>query len=390
MSRDRDRGRDPERQSDSSSSRRGPNPPARADGGTESGSTWGARWAVARRELRSLRSEKTIVLALAIQLFIAAFSSFLVVGLVSLYDPGSVDGYQTEVAVTGDDTEALLSVSNQRDGVTAQRYDDRTAAYEAFEAGAVSAVLDANRNDEGRLSVIVTAPEEGLQTTLLVVQLRDTLENVERVERQQNAESGRLEQSPVPVPSQVQASPYAGFTYTILLPLLCFLPVFISGSIVVDSLIEERQRGTLELLRVAPLSLADVIDAKLLAIAALAPLQAIAWLFLLTANGTSIAGPAALVVLVAALSLLVVTVGVAIALWAPDRRQAQLLYSVATVGALVVATILPEHPANTVAKFSIGNPTATTWALLAGYCLLAVGAFVALRRWIDRLEPDSL
>ncbi|ELY69754.1 ABC-2 type transporter [Natrinema versiforme JCM 10478] len=328
------------------------------------------------------------MLALAIQLFIAAFSSFLVVGLVSLYDPGSVDGYQTDVAVTGDDT--LLSVANQRDGVSAQRYDDRAAAYEAFETGAVSAVLDANRNDDGRLSVRVTAPEEGLQTTLLVVQLRDTLEHVERVERQQNAASGRLEQSPVPVPSEVQASPYAGFTYTILLPLLCFLPVFISGSIVVDSLIEERQRGTLELLRVAPLSLADVIDAKLLAIAALAPLQAIAWLFLLTANGTSIAGPAALVVLVAALSLLVVSVGVAIALWAPDRRQSQLLYSVATVGALVVATILPEHPANTVAKFAIGNPTGTTWALLAGYCLLAIGAFVALRRWLGRLEPDSL
>lgn len=330
------------------------------------------------------------MLALAIQLFIAAFSSFLVVGLVSLYDPGSVDGYQTEVAVTGDDTDTLLSVANQRDGVTAQRYDDRAAAYEAFEIGAVSAVLDANRNDDGRLSVSVTAPEEGLQTTLLVVQLRDTLENVERVERQQNAEAGRLAESPVPVPSQIQASPYAGFTYTILLPLLCFLPVFISGSIVVDSLIEERQRGTLELLRVAPLSLADVIDAKLLAIAALAPLQAIAWLFLLTANGTSIAGPAALVVLVAALSLLVVTVGVAIALWAPDRRQSQLLYSVATVGALVVATILPEHPANTVAKFAIGNPTGTTWALLAGYCLLAIGAFVALRQWLGRLEPDSL
>ncbi len=91
-----------------------------------------------------------------------------------------------------------------------------------------------------------------------------------------------------------------------------------------------------------------------------------------------------------ALSLLVVTVGVAVALWAPDRRQAQLLYSMATVGALVVATVLPEHPANTVAKFAIGNPTATTWGLLAGYCLFAIAAFLALKRGIGRLEPDSL
>ncbi|SEQ37862.1 ABC transporter permease [Natrinema salaciae] len=382
MSRERERG--PE------SSRRGPNPPTRPDGGTDLGSTRGARWAIARRELRSLRSEKTIVLALAIQLFIAGFSSFLVVGLVSLYDPGSVDGYQTDVAVTGDDTETLLAVANERDGVTARYYSNRADAYEAFEYGRTSAVLDANRNDDGRLSVRVTAPEEGLRTTLLVVQLRDTLEHVERVERQQNADAGRLEQSPVPVPDSIQASPYAGFTYTILLPLLCFLPVFISGSIVVDSLIEERQRGTLELLRVAPLSLADVIDAKLLAIATLAPLQAVAWLLLLAVNGTAIAAPVALVVLVAALSLLVVTVGVAVALWAPDRRQAQLLYSMATVGALVVATGLPEHPANTVAKFAIGNPTTTTWGLLGAYCLLAIAAFIVLGRGIGRLDPDSL
>ncbi|WP_226481937.1 ABC transporter permease [Natrinema amylolyticum] len=384
MSRDRDRDRE-ER-----SIQRGPNPPTRSDGGTDSSSTWGARWAIARRELQSLRSEKTILLALAIQLFIAAFSSFLVVGLVSLYDPGSVDGYQTEVAVTGDDTETLLEIANERDGVTATYYEERQRAHEAFDRRSVSAVLDANRNDDGRLSVRVTAPEGNVRTSVLVVQLRDTLEHVERVERQRNADAGRLDRSPLPVPSSVQASPYVGFTYTILLPLLCFLPVFISGSIAVDSLIEERQRGTLELLRVAPLSLADVIDAKLLAIAALAPVQAIAWLLLLAANGTTIAGPAALVALVGALSLLVVTVGVAVALWAPDRRQAQLLYSTAIVGALVVAAVLPEHPANTVAKFAIGNPTATTWGLLAGYCLFAVAAFVALRRGIDRLESESL
>ncbi|WP_435552592.1 ABC transporter permease [Natrinema sp. CGMCC1.2065] len=384
MSRDGDPGRD--RDAEPS----GPNPPTRADGGGESGSSRRARWAVARRELGSLRSEKTIILALAIQLFIAAFSSFLVVGLVSLYDPGAVDSYELDVAVTGDDTETLLSVANERDGVTARQFDDRGAAYEAFDSGSVSAVLDANRNDDGRLSVRVTAPEEGIRTTLLVVQLRDTLQQVERVERQRNADAGRLERSPVPVPSEIEASPYVGFTYTILVPLLCFLPVFISGSIAVDSLIEERQRGTLELLRVAPLSLAEVVDAKLLAIAALAPVQAIAWLALLAVNGTAIAGPVALVALVAALSLLVVTGGVAVALWAPDRRQAQLLYSMATVGALVVATVLPEHPANTVAKFAIGNPTTTTWGLLAGYCLLAIAAFLALQRGVDRLEPESL
>ena len=59
------------------------------------------RATIARRDLASLRSEKTIVLALLIQLFIAAFSSFLVVGLTSLYDPGSVQGGGVDVGVSG-------------------------------------------------------------------------------------------------------------------------------------------------------------------------------------------------------------------------------------------------------------------------------------------------
>ncbi|QSW98608.1 ABC transporter permease [Haloterrigena alkaliphila] len=372
---------------------RGPNPPTRSDGGADAAgdSRFGARWALARRELRSLRSEKTIVLALAIQLVIAAFSSFLVVGLVSLYDPSAVDGYETEIVVTGDDPEALQqlnALAAEQDGLRSSVAADRAAAVQAFEDGRVAAMLEVHRNADGRLVVEATVPDGGLETTLLVVQLQELLESLEHHEHVANAEF--LEEPPLTVPEGGEASPYVEFTYTILLPLLVFLPVFISGSIVVDSLIEERSRGTLELLRVSPLSLVDIADAKLLAIAALAPLQATAWLVLLAFNGTAIAAPIPLVVLAAALALLVTAAGTGVALLAPDRRQAQLCYSVGIVGALVVATLLPEHPANTVAKFAIGNPTATTWLSLAAYCLLAIGGYLAVRAGVARLEADAL
>ncbi|MFP8952433.1 ABC transporter permease [Natrialbaceae archaeon A-arb3/5] len=386
MSRDRDSwGRSDEAKP---SVQRGPNPPSSSERGAQQAGGWGARWAVVRREFRSLRSEKTILLAVAIQLFIAAFSSFLVVGLVSMYDPGSVDGYQTDVAVTGEGADDLVAIADQQEGLSATQYESRADAYDAFENERTAAVLDATRNGDDRLIVRVTAPDEGLETTLLVVQLREALEAVEHAERVDNADS--LENPPLSVPSDVDASPYVEFTYTVLLPLLLFLPAFISGSIVVDSLIEERQRGTLELLRVSPLSLGEIVDAKLVATAALAPLQAAAWIGLLAANGTAIANPLALLVLVTALALLVVGIGGTVALTAPDRRQAQLLYSIGIVGALVVATALPEHPANTVAKFAIGSETATTWLLLALYCLLGALAFAAVKHTVDRVTGNSL
>ncbi|WP_255191158.1 ABC transporter permease [Natronobeatus ordinarius] len=381
MSRDVDAPRG--RTDDSSGGRRGPNPPTPS----EDGSSLGPRWSIVRRELRSLRSEKTIVLALAIQLFVAAFSSFLLVGFVSMYDPGSVDGYEAQVAITGDDPDPLVAAVNEREGLSGTQY-DRDAAYEAFDDGSVGAVVDANRDDDGRLLVSVIAPDEGIETTLLVVQLQETLEHVELTERERNAE--HLERQPLPLPPAVEASPYFGFTYTVLLPLLLFLPVFISGSIAVDSLIEERQRGTLELLRVAPPSFADVVASKLVATAGIAPVQAVAWLALLVLNGIAVANVLALVILVAAFAAFVVAFGLLVALTAPDRRQAQLLYSGGVIGALVLALLLPEHPANTIAKLAVGNPAPTTWLSLLAYCLVGVVAVVALRGVVDRLDPESL
>ncbi|NUB91819.1 ABC transporter permease [Haloterrigena sp. SYSU A121-1] len=372
--------------------RRGPNPPEPAgDGDSRFALPFGPRWAVARRELGSLRSEKTIVLALAIQLVIAAFSSFLVVGLVSLYDPSSVGDSDNRVAITGADEadiERLSQLATEQDGLEPTAADSRADAFAAFDEGQVAVVLEVTRDADGRLVVDATVPDGGLETTLLIVQLQELLETLEHEERLANADA--LEAPPLDVPDEVGASPYLEFTYTILVPLLLFLPVFISGSIVVDSLIEERSRGTLELLRVSPLSLVDVADAKLLTIAALAPVQAVAWLLLLAFNGTVIAAPAALIVLVAALALAVTAAGAGVALVAPDRRQAQLAYSGGIVGALVLATLLPEHPANTVAKFAIGSATATTWLSLATYCLVAVGGYLAVRIGIARLNSDSL
>ena len=340
------------------------------------------RLTIARRELATLRSEKTIVLALLIQLFIAAFSSFLVVGLVSLYDPGSVDGFQTEVAVTGDASDDLLRVADEQSAVTGAAYASQTAARAAFERGEVDAVLLADRR-AGRVFVSATVPDGNVRTTIIVVQLRDALSTFERVEREDRSAS--LSATPLDLPPQSDASPYYGFSYTVLLPLLCFLPVFISGSMTVDSLTEEVERGTLELLRVAPVTTVDIVDGKVWAAAGLAPAQAGLWIALLDLNGTSVRHPVAVLVVVAALSLLVVTLGATIALLSPDRRAAQFLYSVGVLVAFGGATLLPMNPVNSVARLAVDSVGPTYPLLVAGYVALGVVAYVALRRAVPRI-----
>ncbi|PSQ45793.1 sodium ABC transporter permease [Halobacteriales archaeon SW_7_68_16] len=343
---------------------------------------------IARRELASLRSEKTIVLALTIQLFVAAFSSFLVVGLVSLYDPGSVEGYTADIGVVGNASDDVDAVLREQEGADPTRFADRAAAGDAFEGGEIDAVIVAERTPEGVVETEVTVPRESIRTTVLVIQLRDALETLERTLRDRYAD--RLANDPLALPDEARSSPYFGFSYTVLVPLLMFLPVFISGSVAVDTLTEEIQRGTLELLRVAPVSLTEIVDAKLVAAATLAPVQAGLWLLLLSLNGTAIAHPFALIGVVGAFSLAVVAVGLGIALLAPDRRQAQFIYSSGILLIVAATLLLPEHPVNTVAKLAIGSATTTTWIAVAGYGVIGVVAYVVVNRIVARLGYEGV
>lgn len=342
------------------------------------------RLRIAGRELSSLRREKTIVLAVLIQLFVAAFSSFLVVGLVSLYDPGAVsDDVVVEFAVTGDAREELAAVA-RGDGRSIREFEDPTIARGAFRQGSVHAVLDARRDDSGRVHVTAVVPEGSLQTTLIVVQVKDVLSAFERQERA--GLSHRLDRTPVPSPPETTASPYFGFTYTVLIPLLSFLPVFISGSVAVDSLVEEIERGTAELLRVAPVSPTAIVDGKLLATGILAPLQAGAWLALLSANGTAIANPWAIVAFVAASTTVVVALAAVVALAFPDRSRAQFGYSMGVILLFGASQLLAQSPANAIARLAIGSPDGTTPLVVAGAVGLAILAYLACRTFV-RASP---
>ncbi|CAI49490.2 ABC-type transport system permease protein [Natronomonas pharaonis DSM 2160] len=341
---------------------------------------------IAGRELRSLSREKTIVLALLIQLVIAGFSSFLVVGLTSLYEPGAAAD-DVIVGATGEETDALVEAAGEVDGLVVRPYDDRSEARAAFEDNRVQATAHVERA-EGRIAVRIEAPQASVQKTFIVVQLRAALETLERNERADRSEY--LSVLPLSVPPSVDASPYFGFSYTVLVPLLVFLPVFISGAVVVDSLTEEIERGTLELLRVTPASLLDIVDGKAGVMAVLTPLQVVLWLALLAINDIAIANVAPILAIATSFAALAVVFAAALAVAIPVRQRAQLTYSFGMLAAFAAVALLPEHPATSIALFAINSPTTTTYAHLAGYCLVAVAAVVAFRWWIGTLDAESL
>lgn len=340
------------------------------------------RYRIARRELDSLGREKTIVLALAIQLFIAAFSSFLLVGLVSLYDPASAPGGDVDVGVAGNASADLVSAIDGEGSWNLVEYESVPLARSDFAAGRVDAAFIAIRGEEGRVNVEAVVPDESVRSTVIVVQVRDALSAYERERRGEL--SARLVNDPLGVPDVPDVPPTFGFTYTVLLPLLLFLPAFISGSVAADTLTEEIDAGTLELLRVTPLSPTAIVDGKMAAMVAIAPAQAAAWLVLLRLNGTAVANPLALLAIVTAAAALLVAVGAGLALALRDRRSTQLVYSLGVLVVFVSAALLPESPPNTVARLAIGSPQPSTYLLAGGYVAAGLVAVLVVRALVPR------
>jgi len=256
-----------------------------------------------------------------------------------MYDPGSLGGAEVEVAGAGDAVTDSNARRERGRRASVTRYEDAGGAALAFDRNAADAVVVANRNDNGGISVTVTAPDATVETTVIVVQLRDLLQTYERQERADRV--AFLSESPLPLPERTGTSPYFVHLHRVD-PGTRLPPGLHLGSLVVDSITEEIDEGTFELLRVAPVTLGEIVDGKALAAVAIAPGQALLWLLLLRVNGTPVANVPSILVLMTALTTLVVALAIAISALAPDRRAAQFLYS---IGVLVLSVAPRRWPA---------------------------------------------
>jgi ABC-2 type transport system permease protein len=323
--------------------------------------------AVMGKELRDILRERSIVAALVVQFFIAAFSAFLSVGLLGLYDPSSIDATtRAEVvyAGPGDFADAMEGERNLRVGrETAER------ALEVYRSGGATAFVEETVETTGVRVITVLVPEGTIEGTLLLTQLRGLLDGYEHELRVQHQD--QLGQAVVAVEAPGTSSSF-GFAYGTLLPLLLLTPVFLSGAIAGDSFVHEVQTRSLLVLRSAPAPLWAILAGKVGLPVLLAPVQAALWLALLAANGAPASNLWALLLLASALALLFGALSVALAARLRRQGPVQAAYAVIVLVLAASGLLLPHDPLNLIALLGSGAPPATVWATLAA---LVVASF---------------
>jgi ABC-type Na+ efflux pump permease subunit len=316
-------------------------------------------WIVARKEISGINYEKTILFAILLQLFVAMFSSFLMVGLTSLYDPSSVSQYSRfrySIAYSGGDS-TLLDRLRSSDDFTVYEM-DLSPALESLRERKLAAVIfvpDTPPDAKEPVQVSLYTLQNDLQATVVGVKLKDVFLGFEGDLR--TARSARITSQPIEVdfPPGAGAEGFYEFVFGLLIPLLVFMPAIISASLVIDLITEEYQHETLETLVSTPVSFAEMVWGKILACEILVPVQAGAWLVLLAVNGIRVANPVPILVLVSVSSLILILLSALTALHYRERTAAQFIYSTALVVVILLIVAVPDNPLNLIVRASVGN-----------------------------------
>ncbi len=324
--------------------------------------------ALVRRELGAVRKERTIVIAIVIQLFIATFSSSILIGLVSYYDPDSI-GYNARTAIRvgilGDNSSPLARFLSTR-AIRVRTLATPAEAENAFRVGRVDALvyLPADSGDNP-VELKLFIPKSESRATVILMVLKEPLkayENYLRTERGVQIRYTELRNVP---------STSFEFLYSTIIPILLFFPAFIAGSMTVDSISEEFENHTLDTLLSAPVSLEAILGSKVIAALLLAVVQCLLWLVLLRLNGIVIHNPAQALLLSTIVAAILAVSAALVSMFFKDRERSQFVYSLLILVAASGGQLLGISPIIALTRLVADDPRTSVMDLVP-YGLLSL------------------
>lgn len=303
-----------------------------------------------RKELQSVAKEKTILCAILVQFFIASFSSVILTGIMAFYDAGSLAEsarFTVRVGYVGDMDNPLVGYLRSNK-VVVRPFAEVTAAEAAFRARQVDAVMLVPESQSGVVDIQLTLPKLETMKMVMLIMVDEPLKRYENYLREANG---------IPVRYQdAGGKPYSTYEvlYAIIIPILMFFPALVGGSIVIDTIAEEFENKTIEMLLSAPVSASKIFAAKISAALITAVIQMGVWIGLLRVNGMAIHSPALLFVAAVIFAATISFGAAVIALFFKDRERAQFVYAMALIITGAGTYFINPSPFNLLTRLSAG------------------------------------
>lgn len=339
---------------------------------------------IVKKEMKSLLNEKTLLLAIIVQLLIASFSSLLVLGLASFFDPSSLDKYDAPRANVG-----IIGVGELRQFMAKSHlhlhyYKDLPSAISDFDKNKIDAiVLIPKEKSTGSeiIQILMYLPKSDIRGTFVTLALKKPLEEYENYVRDIRGTIIGFEPVRLYVDNPPKkTSTYFEFIYGILIPLLVFTPVFISGGLIIDMLTEEYERKTIDLLLVSPLSFPEILDGKMFTAIIIVPAQALLWILLVRLNGVVVHNIGFILLLSGIIASIVVIIGAIIAVRCKKRMISQYLYSLILILMFLMGYLFTDSPFNLVTRLSANSMGAEVLVYCGLYAAVAYGLYMAVKK----------
>lgn len=336
--------------------------------------------AVVKRELGSVLRDRTILIAILLQLFIASFSSGLLLGMLSLYDADTIlreSGSWIKIGVVAAADDPLESIVTER-GVTVVPFGTLAQAEAAFYAREINAIVDTPRAANDITEIKLYLPESNTVSSLVRMVLQEPLEQYENYLRSQKGVAIHY--------TDLQGEPSTSFefVYSVLLPILMFFPAFVAGSLSIDSLTEEFENNTVQTLLSAPLTINGMIGAKIASVLILSMLQSGAWLALLTLNGIAIRNMGWIFLLALIVAGITSTSAALAAILLRDRERSQFIYALMLLAGAAISSLLNLSPIVTLSRLAVDDPFLSGWIVLA-FAIFLAGLYLLLRKASHRI-----
>lgn len=324
---------------------------------------------IVKKDLKLMFRERTFVSIVLLIVFVAGISSVVTFGLILLYNPDYLGFYgSSKVAVVG---ECFIESC----------YDERTAM-KLFKSGRVDAVLIVS-DFNGIKYVDVIVPDDEIKAAQVLSYVKKLLTEYEEGLRDvygvPNLElkvySGSRE---VEIPSG--SSTVFKFIYLILIPLLSITTAVVAAGMAIDSVCEEIQSRSIEVLLSTPLTPFKISISKITSPMIFSSLLTALWLLLLALNKVDIANPLLAFAISMSITAFFVSLGYLMAVRFGDRERAQLIFSILVAGSLPLLVTKYASPAVMVGRAAAGAEIDLTIAAIfsvASFALLAVSPFIA-------------
>ena len=328
---------------------------------------------VAIKDLKEMMKERTFVSVVMLILFVASFSSVLTYGLLILYNPTALGVTPSvRVAVVGS-CEIRGECMSMNDAVG------------AFNTGRVDAIAIFEKIGN-KTYVKIVLPQDEVKAVQALLYLKKELVGYEKRLRNERGipnfhvdvySDGRK----VRIPDG--ASMVFRFVYLILIPLLAMTTAVIAAGMTIDSICEELERGTIDLLLTSPLSDRVISVGKVLAPLILSTLLIPVWLLLLVVNRVEIYNFPVVFLQSLSLSALFISIAYLISVQFRDRERSQLVFSLiaaSSLPAMISLRISPAVMAGRIASGIDSNPLAIIAPFLLTLLPFAIAGMVTIRR----------